>query len=78
MKLYESLEKTLKKEPNFVSDNGEIKKWVIITKAQNHDVELISLLLDDDELKEKFFIKVKNVLVFNQSLFIQFMEQKNY
>ena len=78
MKLYETLEKTLKKEPNFVSDNGEIKKWVIITKAQNHDTDLISLLLDDDELKEKFFIKVKNVLVFNQSLFVQFMEQKNY
>jgi len=78
MKLYESLEKALKKEPNFVADNGEIKKWVIITKAQNHDVELISLLLGDDELKEKFFIKVKDVLVFNQPLFVQFMEQKNY
>lgn len=78
MKQYETLEKTLKKEPNFVTDNGEIKKWVIISKAQNHDIELISLLLDDDELKEKFFIKVKDVLVFNQALFVQFMEQKNY
>lgn len=78
MKLYETLEKQLKKENNFVTDNGELKKWVVINKAQNFDTELIGLLLDDKELKEKFFIKVKDVLVFNQNLFVQFLEQKNY
>ncbi|MCX6159844.1 MAG: site-specific DNA-methyltransferase [Ignavibacteriae bacterium] len=50
----------------------------MISKAQNFDEELISLLLEDKELKAKFFLKVKDVLVFNQSLFIQFLEQKNY
>lgn len=78
MKLYESLEKQLKKEPNYVTDNGELKKWVVINKAQNYDAELIGLLLDDKELKAKFFLEVKGVLVFNQSLFVQFLEQKNY
>ena len=78
MKLYESLEKQLKKEPNYVTDSGELKKWVVINKAQNYDAELIGLLLDDKELKEKFFLDIKGVLVFNQSLLIQFLEQKNY
>ena len=78
MKLYESLEKQLKKETNFVTDNGELKKWVVINKAQNYDAELIGLLLDDKELKAKFFLNIKGVLVFNQSLFVQFLEQKNY
>jgi len=78
MQLYEKLEKQLKNEPNFVTDNGELKKWVVITKAQNYDTELIVLLLADKELKARFFIDVKSVLVFNQSLFIQFLEQKNY
>lgn len=78
MKLYETLEKQLKKEPNYVTDNGEIKKWVVINKAQNYDAELIGLLLDDKELKAKFFLDIKGVLVFNQSLFVQFLEQKNY
>jgi adenine-specific DNA-methyltransferase len=78
MKLYESLEKQLKKEPNFVTDNGELKKWVVINKAQNYDAELIGLLLDDKELKTKFFLDIKGVLIFNQSLFVQFLEQKNY
>ncbi|MBK7878933.1 MAG: site-specific DNA-methyltransferase [Saprospiraceae bacterium] len=36
------------------------------------------MLLDDKELKAKFFLDIKGVLVFNQSLFVQFLEQKNY
>jgi adenine-specific DNA-methyltransferase len=78
MKLYDTLEKQLKKENNFVTDNGELKKWVVINKAQDFDAGLIELLLDSKELKEKFFIEVKGVLVFNQNLFVQFLEQKNY
>ena len=78
MKLYDTLETQLKKENNFVTDNGELKKWVVINKAQNFDAGLIELLLDSKELKEKFFIEVKGTLVFNQNLFVQFLEQKNY
>lgn len=78
MKLYETLEQQLKKEPNFVTDNGELKKWVVLNKAQNFDEELIGLLLDNAELKNKFFVTVKGTLVFNQNLFVQFLEQKNY
>lgn len=78
MKLYETLEKQLKREPNYVTDSGELKKWVVINKAQNYDAELIGLLLDDKELKAKFFLDIKGVLVFNQTGFVAFLEQKNY
>lgn len=78
MKLYETLENQLKKENNFVADNGELKKWVVINKAQNFNADLIALLLDNKELKEKFFLDIKGTLVFNQNLFVQFLEQKNY
>lgn len=78
MILYTILEQQLKKEPNFVTDNGELKKWVVLNKAQNFDEELIGLLLDNADLKEKFFVNVKGTLVFNQNLFVQFLEQKNY
>ena len=78
MKLYNTLEQQLKKEPNFLTDNGELKKWVVLNKAQNFDEELIGLLLDNADLREKFFVNVKGTLVFNQNLFVQFLEQKNY
>lgn len=78
MKLYQLLEQQLKKEPNFITDNGEIKKWVVINKAQNFDEELIELLLEDKDVKAKFFKEIAGATVFNQNLFIQFLEQKNY
>ncbi|MCZ2085311.1 MAG: site-specific DNA-methyltransferase [Flavobacteriales bacterium] len=83
MNLYNTLEQQLKKEPNFVTDNGELKKWVVLNKAQNFDEELIGLLLKEPTLKEKFFrtlslSKGETVTVFNQNLFVQFLEQKNY
>jgi len=78
MQLYQILEQHLKKETDFVSDTGEFKKWVVLNKAQNFDAKLIELLLENKELKEKFFVNVKGTLVFKQNLFIQFLEQKNY
>ncbi|MGG7034777.1 MAG: DNA methyltransferase [Flavobacterium sp.] len=78
MKIYTLLETLLKSEPNYVTDEGNLKKWVVISKAQNYDSALLELLLENEEVRNKFFISVKGVLVFNQSLFIQFLEQKNY
>lgn len=78
MKLYQTLESQLKKEPNYVSDNGELKKWVVLNKAQNFDEELIALLLKESTLKEKFFKEIAGIMIFNQNLFVQFLEQKNY
>lgn len=78
MKLYTSLETVLKTEPNYVTDNGELKKWVILSKAQNFDEELIELLLGEPTLKEKFFKQIGSASVFLQNLFVQFLEQKNY
>lgn len=78
MKLYKTLESQLKKEPNYVSDNGELKKWVVINKAQNFDEELIALLLENKTVKDYFFKEIAGVTVFNQTLFLQFLEQKNY
>lgn len=78
MKLYEALEKQLKTENNFVTDDGALKKWVVINKAQNFDARIIELLLENSELKARFFMEIKGTLVFNQQKFIQFLEQKNY
>lgn len=78
MKIYTVLESILKSEPSYVTDDGELKKWKIIRRAQNYDEGLISLLLENPEVKAHFFISIKDVLVFNQAVFITFMEQKSY
>ena len=78
MKLYDLLEETLKKESSFVGDDGSIKKWLVMNRVQACDARLIELLLACEELKSHFFVKVQDAYVFNQKLFMQFLEQKNY
>lgn len=78
MNLYDKLREVLQQEPNFVSDGGEVKKWVVLNKAQSCDPELISLLLQNKDLQAYFFNQINDVTVFNQQLFVQFLEQKNY
>jgi adenine-specific DNA-methyltransferase len=63
MKIYHILEKQLQKEPNFVSDNNELKKWVIIDRARNYDEELLELLLAEKDLKAHFFVEVKGAII---------------
>lgn len=78
MKLYESLIAQLKKDPNLVNDNGEVKKWVVADRARNYNEDLLELLLNDEKLKATFFKDVKGTLVFNLDKFLLFIEQKNY
>lgn len=78
MKLYETLCSQLKKENNFVSDNGELKKWVIADKARNYDADLLALLLENEDLKKTFFKDINGTSVFLLEQFLLFIEQKNY
>ncbi|MGI6409875.1 MAG: hypothetical protein ACOX0V_01365 [Bacteroidales bacterium] len=57
MKLYTTLEQQLKKEPNFVTDNGELKKWVVLNKAQNFDEELIATVARQCRPEREVFCK---------------------
>ena len=78
MELKQLLDSTLKKEPNFLTDKGEIKKWVVINKAQNFDETLIGLLLSEPQLKAEFFKEIKDIWVFNLNIFTDFIEQKEF
>lgn len=78
MELYNKLVSQLKKEANFVSDEGKLKKWVIADHARNYSKELLALLLADDSLKSSFFEDVNGVTVFLLEKFLSFIEQKNF
>lgn len=78
MSLYDILVEQFKKDPKYINKNVELKKWVIIQRAQNFDKELLDLLIQNDVLKKEFFVNIQGILIFKQNLFIDFLEQKNY
>ena len=76
--LYDELIASLKTENNYVSDNGNIKKWVVAEQARAYSPDLIAMLLANEHLKNAFFEDVKGTMVFMLDKFLQFIEQKNY
>ena len=76
--LYLHLIEQLKCEPNFVADNGELKKWVVAEAARAYSADVISLLLKDEVLRNAFFVNVNGTEVFKLDKFLLFVEQKNY
>lgn len=75
--LYLRLIEQLKCEPNFVSDDGELKKWVVAEAARAYSADVISLLLKDEVLRNAFFVNVNGTEVFKLDKFLLFVEQKN-
>ena len=64
--LITTLKEVLKQDDRFISkEEWYLLKNIIRDNAINLDVDLIWLLLDNETLRNKFFIKIKDSLVFN-------------
>jgi len=75
---HEILINQLAKESSFVTDDGELKKFIISDAAFNMNRKLIELLLEVPEIKQKFFTEISGHWVFDINLFVQYMENKNF
>ena len=73
--LKHTLETILKQEHMFCDENNELDYIKIIDSAEKIDATLISLLISEPELKNKFFTQIKDVYVFNINNFRFFIEE---
>ena len=74
--LIETIQHQLDVEP--FTKNKILQKYLVVECARKGDEGLLKLLLANDQLKEKFFKKVGDALVFHHADFIWHVEQKNY
>ena len=70
------LSKLLKADNRLVDEEKDIQINVLRDLVNNLDSQLIELLISDDKVREKFFIKVKDVYVFKQNDFIFYLDSK--
>ena len=66
----------LKSDNRLVDDENDLQINVLRDLVNNLDSQLIELLISDEQVKEKFFIKVKDVYVFKQNDFIFYLDSK--
>ncbi len=69
-----NLESLLKKDNRLIDENNELNLSIIRHFTDTTDEKLVELLLSNEEVKKKFFLKAKDVLVFKQNDFKFFLD----
>lgn len=78
-KFEDKLIELLKKLPKFVDEKtGNILRNEVVNSALKIDKELISLLVKDKEIKEKFFSEISGYLVFDINKFVDYVQDKEF
>lgn len=76
-KYNDHLKSVLTADARLVDEQGDLMLNKIKDFANNLDETLLDILLADDQSRDKFFIKIKEVFVFKQREFIFFLEQNS-
>jgi len=75
-KLKQLIFKVLKKDERLWNeDKTELNQTLLLDLVENIDEKVIELLLQEKELREKFFVEIKDVFVFKTNEFRFFMEE---
>ena len=56
-------------------DKTELKENLLINLLENYDEEIISLLLENERIKKKFFVKINEIYIFKINDFKFFIEE---
>lgn len=56
-------------------DKKELNQTSLLSLVEKIDENIIQLLLEDDNIRNKFFVKIKDVYVFKTNNFVFFMEE---
>ena len=78
-KLKEQILEVLKKDDRVWTVGADDKKVLnqtsLLSLVEEIDESIIQLLLEDDNIRDKFFVKIKDVYVFKTNDFVFFMEE---
>jgi len=77
MTLFEELQSLLAKDERLASE-GKLLKNKITELAMKNDEELLGLLWDNERIRNHFFIKVKEITIFDKDKFIKFVNNKQF
>lgn len=76
--IFEIVEELLKTNSKYLSEDGKLLKAVVYSDVMTMDEELLSMLLSDDAIKERFFKEINGTLVFDKQKFAWFLESKEF
>lgn len=78
LNLFQELEKLLRMESKYCSEDGILLKNSIVESALAMRPDLIKILLSHDKIKKNFFTNIEGVMVFDKIQFQKFVMNKRF
>ncbi|MBA5849709.1 site-specific DNA-methyltransferase [Clostridium sp. cel8] len=76
--IFEIVQEVLLGADKYQSEDNNLLKAKVYSDIMMMDEELLSLLLSNERIKEEFFTKVKNTLIFDKQKFAWLIESKEF
>ncbi len=76
--IFEIVEEILLSADKYQSEDNDLLKAKVYSDVMMMDEELLSLLLSNERIKDEFFTKVKDTLVFDKQKFAWLIESKEF
>lgn len=76
--IFEIVEDVLKTREKYVSEDNKLLKAIVYSDVMTMNNELLTLLLSNEQIKERFFENVNGTLVFDKQKFAWFIESKEF
>lgn len=76
--IFELVADLLKTEIKYTSEDGKLLKASVYSDVMTMDEKLLSLLMSDETIKERFFKDINGTLIFDKQKFAWFIESKEF
>lgn len=76
--IFEIVEDVLKTREKYVSEDNKLLKAIVYSDVMTMNNELLTLLLSNEQIKERFFENLNGTLVFDKQKFAWFIESKEF
>ena len=76
--IFEVVTELLKTNLKYVSEDGKLLKAIVYRDVITMNEELILLLLSEEKVKERFFLNLNGIFVFDKQRFAWFIESKEF
>lgn len=78
LNIFDVVGNLLKTNEKYVAEDGKLLKAVVYSDVMNMDSALLEMLLSNEMVKDTFFTKVSETLVFDKQKFAWFMDSKEF
>ena len=78
MNIIDIVEKTLRKNDKYIAEDGSLLKSIVYSDIMTMNPDLINQLMEETDVRNKFFVKINDTFVFDKQAFLWFLESKEF